>query len=110
MIADTISLAFQLDWPEAEVISTRLGEEGLELVESESPDAVILDLGLPDMSGFEVLKRIRLSSEVPVVILSAMSDESDIAQALDYGADQYITKPFNLSELSARVKTLASRG
>lgn len=108
-IVEVICFAFELDWPEAIVTATHLGEEGLELLQTESPDAVILDLGLPDISGFEVLKRIRHLSQIPVIILSAMSDEDYVVKALEYGADEYITKPFRPLELLTRVKILSSR-
>lgn len=103
-IIDAISLAFRIRWPEASVISTRLGQKGIELVESEAPDMVILDLGLPDINGFEVLRNIRLFSSVPTIILTVRSDEADIVKGLELGADDYITKPFRQLELLARVK------
>ncbi len=108
-IIDAISLAFQIRWPEAEVVSTRLGEKGVELVESEAPDIVILDLGLPDISGFEVLRQVRLFSRVPTIILTVRSDEADVVKGLEWGADDYITKPFRQLELLARVKALIRR-
>jgi len=108
-IIDAISLAFQIRWPEAKVVSTRLGEKGVELVESESPDIVILDLGLPDISGFEVLRQVRLFSRVPTIILTVRSDEADVVKGLEWGADDYITKPFRQLELLARVKALIRR-
>ena len=92
-IIEAISLAFQIRWPEAKVVSTRLGEKGSELVESEAPDIVILDLGLPDMSGFDVLHRIRLFSDVPIIILTVRADEADVVKGLEWGADDYIVKP-----------------
>lgn len=101
---DVISLAFQIRWPEAKLISTKLGEEGPALVESESPDIVLLDLGLPDISGFEVLKQIRLFSTVPIIILTVRADEAYIVKGLEWGADEYVTKPFRQLELLARVK------
>jgi two-component system KDP operon response regulator KdpE len=101
-IVDAIALAFQIRWPEAKVVSTRLGQKGVELVESESPDIVILDLGLPDINGFEVLRQIRRFSSV-------RSDESDVVKGLEWGADDYITKPFRQLELLARVKSLIRR-
>ena len=76
-IVDAITLAFQIRWPEAKVVSTRLGRKGVELVETEDPDIVILDLGLPDISGFEVLSQIRLFSRVPIIILTVRSEEAD---------------------------------
>ncbi len=108
-IIDAISLAFQIRWPEAALISTRLGQKGAELVESESPDIVILDLGLPDINGFDVLRQIRLFSQVPTIILTVRSDEADIVKGLEWGADDYITKPFRQLEFLARVKALIRR-
>ncbi len=108
-IVEAISLAFQIRWPEAELIPTRLGQKGVELVESESPDIVILDLGLPDISGFEVLQQIRLFSQVPTIILTVRADEADIVKGLEWGADDYITKPFRQLEFLARVKALIRR-
>jgi len=108
-IVDAISLAFQIRWPEAILISTRLGQKGAELVETESPDIVILDLGLPDISGFEVLKQIRLFSQVPTIILTVRSEEADVVKGLEWGADDYITKPFRQLEFLARVKALIRR-
>jgi two-component system response regulator VicR len=108
-IVDAISLAFKIRWPEATLLSTRLGQKGVELVESESPDIVILDLGLPDINGFEVLQQIRLFSQVPTIILTVRSDEADIVKGLEWGADDYITKPFRQLEFLARVKALIRR-
>ncbi len=108
-IVDAISLAFQIRWPEAKVVSTRLGQKGVELVESESPDIVILDLGLPDINGFEVLRQMRRFSSVPTIILTVRSDEADVVKGLEWGADDYITKPFRQLELLARVKSLIRR-
>jgi two-component system KDP operon response regulator KdpE len=108
-IVDAITLAFQIRWPEAKVVSTRLGRKGIELVETENPDIVILDLGLPDISGFEVLSQIRLFSHVPIIILTVRSDEADVVKGLEWGADDYILKPFRQLELLARVKAMIRR-
>jgi len=108
-IVDAITLAFQIRWPEAKVVATRLGRKGVELVETENPDIVILDLGLPDISGFEVLNQTRLFSRVPIIILTVRSDESDVVKGLEWGADDYILKPFRQLELLARVKALIRR-
>ncbi len=108
-IIEAISLAFQIRWPEAKIISTRLGQKGVELVESEAPDLVILDLGLPDINGFEVLRQIRLFSRVPIIILTVRSDEADVVKGLEWGADDYVTKPFRQMEFLARVKALIRR-
>ncbi|MBE0479783.1 MAG: PAS domain S-box protein [Dehalococcoidia bacterium] len=103
-IVDSVALAFQIRWPEARLISTRLGEEGIDLVETEDPDIIILDLGLPDLSGFEVLRQIRLFSAVPILILTVRSDETDLVKGLEWGADDYVVKPFKQAELLARLK------
>ncbi|MBI4296001.1 MAG: response regulator transcription factor [Chloroflexi bacterium] len=108
-IIEAITLVFQIRWPEAKVISTRLGRKGIELVESEAPDIVILDLGLPDINGFEVLRQIRLFSRVPIIILTVRADEADVVKGLEWGADDYITKPFRQLELLSRVKALIRR-
>ena len=108
-IVETISLALQMRWPEAQLTPTHLGEKGVELVESDPPDIVILDLGLPDISGFEVLKRVRLFSSVPIIILTVKSEEADIVKGLEWGADDYMIKPFRQLELLARLKTLTRR-
>jgi len=108
-IVEAVSLAFQVGWSEADIVYTRLGEEGVDLADSESPDIVILDLGLPDISGFETLKRIRLFSAVPIIILSVRAEEKDIVKALEWGANDYITKPFRQLELLARVKAATRR-
>ncbi len=103
-IIKSVSLTFRLRWPEAQLISTGLGEEGIDMVETEAPDIVILDLGLPDISGFEVLHQIRLFSSVPVIILTVKEDESDMVKGLDWGADDYMVKPFKQLELLSRLK------
>ena len=108
-IVETISLAFVIRWSQAQLVSTRLGQKGIELVESEATDIVILDLGLPDMSGFEVLKQIRLFSDVPIIILTVKAEEAAIVKGLEWGADDYMVKPFKQLELLARVKAQTRR-
>jgi len=108
-IVEAISLAFRIRWPEAKVVSTHLGEGGVDLAEKEAPDVVILDIGLPDTDGFDVLKRIRLFSSVPVLILTVRSEEFDVVKGLEWGADDYMVKPFRQLELLARVKALMRR-
>jgi two-component system KDP operon response regulator KdpE len=104
VIIDYVTNIIHLGWPEATVTSTHLGEKGIILVEKINPDIVILDLGLPDISGFEVLKQIRLYSEVPVVILSAKSQEYDVVQRSKFGGCEYIIKPFRHLEFLARLR------
>ncbi len=108
-IIEAVSLAFQIRWPEAELVSAQQGEKGVEMAETEKPDVIILDLGLPDINGYEVLKRIRLFSDVPILILTVRSEEADIIKGLEWGADDYMTKPFRQLELLARVKALIRR-
>jgi two-component system KDP operon response regulator KdpE len=85
------------------------GKDGLALVKSDSPDLVILDLGLPDMDGISVTKRLRQLSDLPVLVLSARSQEQNKIMALDAGADDYLTKPFSTGELHARLQALLRR-
>ena len=80
------------------------GREGLRIITQEHPQVVILDLGLPDMDGLEIIREVRDWSNVPILILSARGQESDKVQALDGGADDYLTKPFGIAELLARVR------
>ncbi len=86
------------------VITANRGEEGLVLAATQKPDLIILDLSLPDLSGMEVCSRIREWSQVPIIILSVRDRENDKVQALDRGADDYLTKPFGIEELLARIR------
>jgi len=81
------------------------GEEGLRLASDRPPDLVVLDLGLPDLDGQIVLKRLREWSSAPIIVLSAREQEQQKVEALDHGADDYITKPFGIRELLARIRT-----
>ena len=88
-----------------EILEAPNGRISLELLEQKKPDLVILDLGLPDMQGLELLRMIRARNEgVPIVILSSRGDEASKVQALDLGADDYVTKPFGMDELLARMR------
>ncbi|WP_283745892.1 two-component system response regulator KdpE [Sideroxydans sp. CL21] len=87
-----------------QVIEAETGKQGLTEAATRKPDLVILDLGLPDMDGVEVVRGIRTWSTVPVIILSARSQESDKVSALDAGADDYLVKPFGVGELLARIR------
>lgn len=97
-------LSITLEADDYKVIEAAKGKDGIVAVATYHPQLVILDLGLPDQDGFSVLKDIRTWSNVPVIILSVKSSEEDIVKALDLGADDYITKPFNTSELHARIR------
>jgi two-component system KDP operon response regulator KdpE len=85
------------------------GEEALRIAASQAPDLILLDLGLPDMDGHEVLRRLREFSAIPVIILSARDREAEKIAALDNGADDYVEKPFALGELMARIRTALRR-
>jgi two-component system response regulator RegX3 len=85
------------------------GRSGLALFRKTAPDVVLLDLMLPEMSGLDVLRKIRADSVTPVIVLSAKDTEADIVTALELGADDYITKPYSVRELVARVRTAARR-
>jgi two-component system KDP operon response regulator KdpE len=91
------------------VIEAENGKDGLSLLKSDSPDLVILDLGLPDIDGISVTKRLRQLSDLPVLVLSARSQEQNKIMALDAGADDYLTKPFSTGELHARLQALLRR-
>lgn len=88
-----------------EALAASTGREGLSMLTSHCPDVVILDLGLPDMEGMQVLTELRQWSLMPVVVVSARTDEREKVRLLDAGADDYITKPFGTSELLARIRT-----
>lgn len=88
-----------------DVVTAATGEQGISLAATANPDAVVLDLGLPDVDGMEVCRRLRQWSSVPILVLSATGTEDRKVTALDSGADDYITKPFGMAELQARIRT-----
>ena len=92
-----------------EIIEAENGLQALEMAYSQRPDLLILDLGLPDMDGVEVTRQIRSMSGVPIIILSVRNNEKDKIEALDAGADDYLTKPFSIGELLARVRVVLRR-
>jgi DNA-binding response OmpR family regulator len=85
------------------------GREALRMIETESPDLVILDIAMPVMSGFQVLRQLRKNSDIPVIMLSARTDTVDKVESLELGADDYITKPFEIAEMTARVEAVLRR-
>ena len=108
--AQAVSFLIGQRWPFAEVLLAESGVQGVERVGEDGPDAVILDVGLPDISGIEVLRQIRLFSDVPILVLTALNSEIDIARFLEEGADDYMTKPFGNTELLARIQAVIRRG
>ena len=104
------SLARRLAERGYDVESAATGLAGLEAVIANDPDVVILDLGLPDVDGQEVLKMIRAVSAVPVIVATARDDETEIVRGLDAGADDYVVKPFSAEQLEARIRAVMRRG
>ena len=88
-----------------QVTCANTGTDGLKLIESLKPDVVLLDLGLPDMDGLELIQEVRSTSALPIIVISARTQEKSKVAALDQGADDYLTKPFGTSELMARIRT-----
>lgn len=97
-------LSIALESADYKVIEAENAKDGIVQVATNHPQLVILDLGLPDRDGLSVLKELRTWSKIPVIILSVKNSEEDIVQALDLGADDYLTKPFNTFELMARIR------
>ena len=108
-IQEFIQIAFSVGWPGAEVKVVSLGEQGVAFLESNTPDIVILDLGLPDITGYEVIKCIRRYSQIPIIVQTVRDSEIDVVRCLNMGADDYITKPYGQMELLARVRALLRR-
>lgn len=109
---NSISQTIELALAKQGIICDRadLGEDGLEVSKLYAHDLIILDLMLPDINGYEVLKRLRdMKSEVPILILSGLGDTEQKIKGLGFGADDYLTKPFNMGELVARVKAIIRR-
>jgi two-component system KDP operon response regulator KdpE len=91
------------------LLEAETGEQGIELARSHTPDVILLDLGLPDLDGIQVTERLRGWTRVPIIVISARGRETDKVEALDAGADDYLTKPFEPEELLARVEALLRR-
>jgi two-component system, OmpR family, KDP operon response regulator KdpE len=108
-VTHAIALTITLQEPTWQVVTALSGDEGLARLESLDPDAILLDLQLPGLHGFDVLRQIRLFSDVPVIILSVRDDELDKVRGLQLGADDYLVKPFGRLELVARLRTVLRR-
>ena len=102
-------IRFSLEQDGMEVDCAYDGEEALEMVRAKEYDIILLDVMLPKLTGFEVCQQIREFSNVPVVMLTAKGDDMDKILGLEYGADDYITKPFNILEVKARIKAIIRR-
>ncbi|MFV1961372.1 MAG: response regulator transcription factor, partial [Acidimicrobiia bacterium] len=93
-----------------DVESAAMAMDGLQLAVKGSPDLVVLDLGLPDLDGTELLRMIRSVSEVPIIVITARGADDVVVKTLDAGADDYLTKPFSMKQLEARVRAVLRRG
>ena len=108
-VVESISVGLSLHWRDVEVIGAPSGREALDAVERDRPDLVLLDVGLPDIDGYEVLREIRAFSDVPVIMLTARDEPLDKVRGLELGADDYVTKPFDHLELLARMRAVLRR-
>ena len=103
------ALAMNFTARDYEVVQARTGTEALTSAARDRPDLIVLDLGLPDVSGVDVIRGVRAHAETPIIVLSARIGSPDKVQALDLGADDYVTKPFSMQELLARVRAVTRR-
>lgn len=99
-----------LETHDYKVLTAASGKEGLSLINACCPDMILLDLGLPDLDGVDIIKNVRSWSNIPIIVISARTQEQEKVAALDFGADDYITKPFGTSELLARIRTALRHG
>lgn len=113
VIEDDVSvsnlIATTLETQQYKYILAKNGQDGIHMAVSHNPDILLLDLGLPDMDGIQIIKKIRSWSTMPIIVVSARSDDLDKIEALDVGADDYITKPFSVNELLARLRVTLRR-
>jgi len=103
-IREAVRLCFQMFWPEIELNVARDGKSGLALMKADPPDFILLDLGLPDISGYEVMSQVRAASQIPILVLTATLDRDYIVRAIQGGANDYIIKPFKQIDLMTRIK------
>ena len=99
-------ISFSLKANQYRSILATTGKEAMNLIVTQNPDVIILDLGLPDMDGLEIIKQVRTFSEMPIIVVSARDQDSEKIEALDAGADDYLTKPFSINELLARLRVI----
>jgi DNA-binding response OmpR family regulator len=102
-IREAIRLSFRIFWPESELFFADEGQTGINIIKNKAIDMVLLDLGLPDISGFEVLAWIRSFSRAPVIVLTAARDQDNVIRAINAGANDYLIKPFKQMELMPRI-------
>ena len=107
---EALRLAFQLYWPESTVVFAATGSAGVRMARNEPADIILLDLVLPDISGFEVLRTIRSFSRTPVIVLTATRNEDDVIKTICSGASDYMIKPYRQLELMSRIRRLIGAG
>ena len=90
-------------------IQASTGKEAINMIVAQNPDVLILDLGLPDMDGLDIIRQVRTFSDIPIIVVSARDQDSEKVEALDAGADDYLTKPFSVNELLARLRVIIRR-
>src|SRR5579884_1618438 len=108
-VVDSVAIAVEFHWHGVTLLRAADGDAGAELFHEADPDLVLLDVGMPGRNGFELLREIRQVSDVPVILMTARRDETDVVRGLDLGADDYVTKPFSHLELLARIKAALRR-
>jgi DNA-binding response OmpR family regulator len=108
-ILDAVTVGLQFEWPDCTVLTASDGESALRIFLEHSPDFVVLDVTMPHMSGFDVLREIRLHSQVPVLFLTARQTDANLVRGLNLGADDYVQKPFSLIALLARIRAILRR-
>ena len=106
LVVDQVELLFSMKWPEVGFISASEGGPGYQLAEIVKPDLIILDMGLPDIDGLEVLRQIRKSSQVPIMVLTMRNQSFIEARARELGGNDYVVKPFDPDDFLSRVKAL----
>ncbi|MGM0652351.1 MAG: response regulator transcription factor, partial [Bacillota bacterium] len=99
-------IKFSLNSQKYNCVEASTGEEALNIIATEPVTAMILDLGLPDMDGLDIIKKLRTFSDMPIIIVSARDQDTEKVEALDAGADDYLTKPFSIKELLARIRVV----
>jgi DNA-binding response OmpR family regulator len=109
-IQETLRLSFQMYWPGTRVFCSGTGEDGVKLARQEKVDAILLDLKLPDISGVEVLEKIRVFSQTPVIIITATRNQEEVVKCIKAGANDFVIKPFKQLELLSRIRRLAGIG
>ncbi len=108
-VLEVVSLTFEMRWPDSTIVSALDGDTGIQMADTENPELVILDIGLPDMDGYAVCQEIRRFSDVPIIILTVRDGESDIVRGLQLGADDFVAKPFRPIEFMARIQSVLRR-